>query len=340
MREQGRGNRGQDDVGAVHEPPSPTGAATMAARITAGDRVALARGISLIEAGDADGLALAEATFAAGNHAHVIGITGPPGAGKSTLTDALIRAYRQQGMTVAVLAIDPVSPRTGGATLGDRIRMGAAAGDAGVFVRSSAARGHAGGLALTTMQTARLMAAAGYARVLIETVGTGQDSVAVADVAATTVLVQTPATGDAVQALKAGVLEIADIFVVNKADLPGANATARDLHEVAEAAAAHGIWKPPVLATTATSGAGTAALREAIEAHREHLAGSGEGARRATERLYAEVRLLVHNEVRVALDRFLAAPATVQPAVDALTRRGMTPIAVARVLLQSRGWTP
>lgn len=329
-----------DSVGARRAAPFPTYVDNMAARIKAGDRVALARGISLIEAGDADGLALAEATFAANGAAHVIGITGPPGAGKSTLTDTLIREYRTRDKTVAVLAIDPVSPRTGGATLGDRIRMGAAAGDSGVFVRSSAARGQAGGLALTTMQAARLMGAAGYDRVLVETVGTGQDGVAIADVAATTVLVQSPATGDEVQALKAGVLEIADIFVVNKADLPGANATARDLREVAAAAAHAGRWSPPVIATTATRGEGATALVDAIEAHRDHLAASGDGARRATERLYAEIRLLVQHEVRVVLDRFLAAPATVQSALDALTRRGMSPIAVARVLLQSRGWTP
>ena len=312
----------------------------MVTRIRSGDRVALARGISLIEANDPDGLALSERVYATTGRAHVIGITGPPGAGKSTLADALTREFRARGLTVAVLAVDPVSPRTGGATLGDRIRMGASAGDAGVFIRSSAARGQQGSLGLTTVQTVRLMDAAGYDRIIVETVGTGQDGVTVANVAATVVLVQTPGSGDEVQALKAGILEIADLFVVNKADLPGAAAMIEDLREVAHASAEQGGWEPAVLATSAQRGEGIPALTDTIEAHRAYLAGSTEGAQRAASRLWAEVQALVHHEVRAAVDRFLSAPATTEPALHALVTGRAEPISLARSLLAGRGWTP
>ncbi len=309
-------------------------------RITLGDRVALARGISLIESGDSEGLALSEKVFAAGGRAHLIGITGPPGVGKSTLADALVRAYRTRDLTVAVLAVDPVSPRTGGATLGDRIRMTAASADRGVFIRSSAARGQHGGLGLTTMQTARLMDVAGYDRVIIETVGTGQDGVTIGTVAATIALVQTPNSGDDVQALKAGILEIADIYVVNKAELPGADTMIEDLREAAEAANLPDGWRRPVVATTAADGSGVEGLVATIEAHRAYLRSSPEGEQRLAGRLWAEVQALVHNEVRVAVDRYMTAPATMHAAIPALMAGRANPIQVARSLLAARGWTP
>ncbi|MHB8644289.1 MAG: methylmalonyl Co-A mutase-associated GTPase MeaB [Thermomicrobiales bacterium] len=312
----------------------------LTARIKRGDRVALARGISLIESGDPEGLSLSEKVFADGGGAHIIGITGPPGAGKSTLTDMLARAYRSRDLTVGVLAVDPVSPRTGGATLGDRVRMTAASGDRGVFIRSSAARGQNGGLGLTTMQTARLMAVAGYDRVIIETVGAGQDGVTIVTVAATVVLVQTPNSGDDVQALKAGILEIADIYIVNKADLPGADAMVEDLREAADAADVPDGWHRPVIATTATDGSGVPALVDAIEAHRDYLLSSPEGTQRAAERLWAEVQALVHNEVRVAVDHYLTAPATMHAAIPALISGTANPIQMARSLLTARGWMP
>jgi LAO/AO transport system kinase len=312
----------------------------LAARIKAGERVALARGISLVESGDPEGLSLSEKVFADGGRAHLIGVTGPPGAGKSTLTDALIRAYRARDLTVAVLAVDPVSPRTGGATLGDRTRMMAAAADPHVFIRSSAARGQHGGLGLTTMQTARLMDVAGYDRVIIETVGTGQDGVTIATVAATILLVQTAQNGDDVQALKAGILEIADLYVVNKADLPGTDAMVADLREAAEAANQPNGWARPVIATTATDGSGIAPLVDAIEAHHAYLASSPEGEQRAAGRLWAEVQALVHNEVRVAVDRYMTAPTTMHAAVPALMEGRSNPIQMARSLLAARGWTP
>lgn len=312
----------------------------LAARIISGDRVALARGISLIEAGDAGGLSLSEKIFADGGHAHIIGITGPPGAGKSTLTDALAREYRARDLTVAILAVDPVSPRTGGATLGDRTRMTAASADRGVFIRSSAARGQHGGLGLTTMQTARLMDVAGYDRIIVETVGTGQDGVTIATVAATILLVQTPNGGDDVQALKAGILEVADIYVVNKADLPGTDAMVADLREAAEASSQPDGWARPVIATTATDDSGIATLANSIESHRTYLERSPEGEQRAAGRLWAEVQALVHNEVRVAVDRYMTAPTTMHAAVPALMAGRANPIQMARSLLAARGWTP
>lgn len=312
----------------------------LASRIKAGDRVALARGISLIESGDPEGLTLSESVFPEGGRAHIIGITGPPGVGKSTLTDALARAYRSRGRRVAVLAVDPVSPRTGGATLGDRVRMAAASADPGVFIRSSAARGQHGGLGLTTMQIARVMDVAGYDRVIVETVGAGQDGVTIATVAATVVLVQTPNSGDDVQALKAGILEMADLYVVNKADLPGTDAMVADLREVAEAADRAEGWHRPVIPTCAADGSGVSVLLDAIEAHRSYLAGSPEGGERAAGRLWAEVQALVHNEVRVALDRYMTSPATMHAAVPALISGRANPIQMARSLLAARGWTP
>ena len=314
--------------------------ASLAERVRAGDRVALARGISLVEAGDPDGLALSEQVYPMSGRAHVVGITGPPGAGKSTLIDALVREYRTRGMTVAVLAVDPVSPRTGGATLGDRIRMHGAAADRGVFIRSSAARGQHGGLGLTTIQTVRLMDVAGFTRVIIETVGTGQDGVTIATVAGTVVLVQTPNAGDDVQALKAGILEVADLYIVNKAELPGAESILEDLREVSEAARHNSLWARPVIATTAHDSSGVPEAVDAIESHRAYLAASEEGVQRATGRLWAEVQALVHNEVRAAVDRYLSASATSQAALSALASRKADPIGLARSLLAARGWSP
>lgn len=324
------------------EPPR---VAELAARIRGGERGALARGISLVEAGDARGRELAAALYTVPNTAkaqetaHTIGITGPPGAGKSTLTDALIRAYRARGERVAVLAVDPVSPMSGGATLGDRVRMMTAASDPDVFIRSSAARGHDAGLGLTAVQVMRLMAAAGYGRVFVETVGTGQDGVSVASVAATVLLVQTPGAGDEVQALKAGVLEIADVLIVNKAETPGADALLYDLRDVAHATGArehaYSGWTPPVLPTTATSDTGIEAVIDAIEAHRMHLIESGEGEARRATRLYAEVRALMRHDVLTAADAYLRDPATVARAA-ALRVAGADPLVIARSLLAER----
>ncbi len=235
--------------------PAQEGTADWAARLASGRRADLAAAITAVENQTADAPAVTAAAARVAGRAEVIGVTGPPGAGKSTLVSALVAKLRGQGRTVGVVAVDPSSAATGGAVLGDRIRMAVHAGDPGVFVRSLASRGQLGGLALATAQVVDVMDAAGREVVIVETVGTGQSEIAVADLADCCLLVAPPGLGDDVQALKAGVLEIADVVVVNKADRPGAAETARTL------AARTGL---PVVRTVATDGTGLDALMAAI----------------------------------------------------------------------------
>ena len=231
-------------------------------RIRTGDRRAIARAITGVENDPECAEALRAALAADLGRAHIVGITGPAGAGKSTLVNALIGELLARGQRVAVVAIDPSSPITGGAVLGDRIRMADHQGHERVFIRSLAARGHPGGLSRTTAQVVDVLDAAGFDIVLVETVGAGQSDVAIAALARTRIVVYPPGLGDEVQALKAGVLEIADIFVVNKADLPGAERTARDLLQIP--ARRHAQQKRPVLKTTATTGDGIPELADVI----------------------------------------------------------------------------
>ena len=225
----------------------------------------------------------------------MVGITGAPGAGKSTLTARLIAAIRSEGGRVGVLAIDPTSPFSGGAILGDRIRMQDHALDDDVFIRSMATRGHQGGLALAAPEAIRVLAASGLQTVLVETVGVGQVEVEVADAADTTIVVVTPRWGDAIQASKAGLLEVADIFAVNKADRDGATETRRDLDNMLDLNPAMGEWRPPVLLTTAATGDGIEALWAAVIEHGAYLEASGELSRRRERRLIDEMgRVLVH----------------------------------------------
>lgn len=255
----------------------------------AGDRAALGRLLSLVERGGSAAREVGRLTFGEGRADHVIGITGAPGAGKSTLTDRLIGAARRTGHPVGVLAVDPSSPFSGGAILGDRIRMQGHALDEGVFVRSMATRGHLGGLALAAPEALRVMAACGYPRLLVETVGVGQVEVEIAGAADTTVVVVNPGWGDAVQAAKAGLLEIADAFAVNKADRPGADETRRDLESMLDMNMAMGEWRPPVVMTSAAQGEGTDALWDEIVRHRDHLERSGELQKRREHRLEEEL---------------------------------------------------
>ena len=240
--------------------------------IVRGDSRAIARAISTVERGGTDGLALSSRLFSLGGRAIVVGVTGAAGTGKSTLVDRLIAAVRARGSTVGVIAVDPSSPFSGGAVLGDRVRMGGHAGDPGVFIRSMATRGHLGGLATATAEAVAVLDAAGRDVIIVETVGVGQDEVEVFRLAAVTVLVLVPGTGDDVQAIKAGVMEIADVFVVNKADRPDADRIVDAVTaSLALAPPADGAWRPPVLTTQATTGQGVDALWDTIvrcHAHR------------------------------------------------------------------------
>lgn len=234
-------------------------------RILAGDRRTIARAITSIENDPPRAESLLGALSAHVGRAHIVGITGPAGAGKSTLVNALVGELLTRGYSVAVVAIDPSSPFSGGAVLGDRIRMAEHQANERVFIRSLAARGHAGGLSRTTAQIVSLLDASGFDMVIVETVGAGQSDVAIAAIARTRIVVYPPGLGDEIQALKAGVLEIADIFVVNKADLPGAEHTARDL--LGMPAPRGAAKKRPVLKTCATTGEGIAPLADAIKEH-------------------------------------------------------------------------
>jgi LAO/AO transport system kinase len=274
----------------------PTDADDLLAAAHAGDRGTLARLISLVERGGAAAHAVGRAAHLRGGQAYTVGITGAPGAGKSTLTSALVGRLRAGGDRVAVLAVDPSSPFTGGAILGDRVRMGDHALDDGVYIRSMATRGHLGGLALATPEAVRILDAAGFPWVVVETVGVGQVEVEIAGAADTTVVVVNPGWGDAVQANKAGLMEIADVFVINKADRAGAAETRRDLEgmlALTSGAGGAGVWRPPVVATVATDGQGADELWAEIGRHREHLDAGGELARRRAARLGDELRRIL-----------------------------------------------
>lgn len=288
-------------------------------RAREGDRAALARLLSLVERGGPAAREVGALTHPAGGQAYTVGITGAPGAGKSTLTSALVRTMRRAEVPVAVLAIDPSSPFSGGAILGDRVRMGDHATDPGVFIRSMATRGHLGGLSLATLEAIRALDATGWPWVLVETVGVGQVEVEVAGAADTTVVVVNPGWGDAVQANKAGLLEIADLFVINKADRPGADETRRDLERMLDlTGTGHepGGWRPPVVATTASSGEGIDDLWEAIGAHRAHLERDGalqarRAARVSDELVHIVAALLHERALATAGDQLEAAAADV-----------------------------
>src|SRR6188474_1567186 len=245
--------------------------ASLAERVRAGDPRALARAISLVEDGSPAGEEMLSSLFLSTGRAWTIGVTGPPGAGKSTLVDQLVRQLRARHQTAGILAVDPTSPFTGGAILGDRVRMQSHASDAGVFIRSMATRGHLGGLARATADAALVLDAAGRDYVIIETVGVGQDEVDIVRLADVSVVTLVPGTGDDVQALKAGIMEIADVFVVNKADREGADRLVSSVEtNLALHAYASGEWRPPILKTVATTGAGIPELLAAIEQFRAH----------------------------------------------------------------------
>lgn len=271
----------------------------LVARAREGDAAAVARLITLVE--DASPL-LREVMAALAPHAgqaHVLGVTGAPGVGKSTTTNALVAAIRSTGRRVGILAVDPSSPFSGGALLGDRVRMGDLALDPGVYIRSMGARGHLGGLAWSTPQAVRVLDAAGCDVVVVETVGVGQSEVEVAGLADTTLVLLAPGMGDGVQAAKAGILEVGDVYVVNKADRDGADRTRRELRTmVSMADRGDGAWRPPVLQTVASTGLGIDELLAEVDRHAAWLAESGELARRRTARARREVEAIALRTLR------------------------------------------
>ena len=259
-----------------------------------GDRSALARLLSLVERGGDDARTVGRLVYPKTGNGYIVGITGAPGAGKSTLTSALISHIRSLEQTVSVLAIDPSSPFTGGAILGDRVRMQNHATYPGVFIRSMATRGHLGGLSLATSEAVRLLDAVGSPCTLVETVGVGQVEVEIARNADTIVVVVNPGWGDSVQANKAGLLEIADIFVINKADRPGVDQTRRDLEQMLELSDfARDAWQPTIVTTVGTTGEGADGLWHAINEHRQHATADGSLAKRRDQRLRNELRAII-----------------------------------------------
>jgi LAO/AO transport system kinase len=323
--------------------------------ILKGDRLALSRAISRVEDDGESARSILEALYPHTGKAHLIGVTGAPGTGKSTLVTALARQYRQLGQTVAVLAVDPTSPFTGGALLGDRVRMTALSGDKGVFIRSMATRGDLGGVSVATSDTLLLLDAAGFDRVIVETVGVGQAEVEIAGIAHTTLVVDAPGLGDEVQAIKAGVMEIADLFVVNKADHTGVERTVSALEMMLEQKRGgfrqmrhHGEWMKvdlppdkqdgdqwtiPVLKSIATTNEGIEPLQNQIEAHREWLLSSGQWAVREQMRIARTVEKLIQRELARRLAAALPA-GRLSELILAASRRQISPYEAARQLVK------
>jgi LAO/AO transport system kinase len=304
-------------------------ASNLARRLLDGDRRALARAITLVQDDDPAGWALVGEVYPQTGRATIVGITGPPGSGKSTLIGALTRRRRAAGRSVAVLSVDPTSPFSGGAVLGDRIRLTEHFLDSGVFIRSMASRGALGGLAEAALQAALLMDAAGKDDIFLETVGVGQTEVDVIDHADTVVLVLTGGAGDSVQALKAGILEVPDVIVVNKADNALSGATVRDIRGVM-ALAAPDAWRVPILETEASADRGVTAVVEQLDAHRAWLADGDELAARRARRLQAEVLALATARIRRELDAQLSHNSELQRLLADVTARRLDPASAAR----------
>jgi LAO/AO transport system kinase len=275
---------------------------TLIGAARAGDPRALARLVSLVENAAPELRPVMAAIAPLAGQARVVGLTGSPGVGKSTVTGALVAAYRAEGLRVGVLAVDPTSPFSGGALLGDRVRMQEHATDEGVFIRSMASRGHLGGLARATPQAVRILDAAGFEMIMIETVGVGQAEVEIAAQADTTMVVVAPGMGDSVQAAKAGILEIADIFAVNKIDRPGAQETIRDLRTMlAMARYGEGEWKPPIVASSAVTGEGIDELVARLDKHWAWLTESGQLADRRRARAREEISAIAVTALRARM---------------------------------------
>lgn len=339
----------------MHHPPSsePHVQNSTIDSLLAGDRLVLARAITQVENEAAAAPQLLRVLYPHTGRAHIIGITGAPGTGKSTLVTVLAQHYRSAGVTVGIVAVDPTSPFTGGALLGDRVRMRALSGDPGIFVRSMATRGALGGLSKTTGDVVTLLDAAGFDRILVETVGVGQAEVEIARTAHTTVVVEAPGLGDEVQAIKAGILEIADILVVNKADLPGVERTLRALELMLELrrgssrpvhhhgqvlpvvtppAEAEEQWLIPLIKTTAATGEGIESLRQQIEGHRTWLHESGQWAVRERVRIAHALEQIMRAELARRVATQLAVDG-LDEVIEAIYRRTSDPYSAAERLL-------
>jgi LAO/AO transport system kinase len=314
-----------------------TSVADLVAGLRKGDRRAVARLISLVEDGAEEASEAIREVYPLTGHASTVGLTGSPGAGKSSLIDGLVTRARAEDRSVGVIACDPTSPFSGGALLGDRVRMQTHALDEKVFIRSMATRGHLGGLSLAAPEAMRVLEAAGYEIVMVETVGVGQSEVEVAKQADTTIVVVAPGMGDAIQAAKAGILEIADIFCVNKSDKDGANETVRDLRGMLELG--HGrdpTWEIPIVLTSTVTEDGLDDLWATIKRHEEHLSQDGRLEIRRRERFGAEIREIVGERLKAALEQVAGADVLDRLIDDVLERR-LDPYAAAQELLKRFG---
>lgn len=334
----------QETPGTVEASLSPvpaTHSSPLVERLLKGDRRALARVVTLIENNAPETRRILGELHRHGGHAHVVGLTGSPGAGKSTLVMQLARELRRREQRVGIVAVDPSSPFTGGAILGDRIRMQELTGDPNVFIRSMASRGSLGGLAASTRDVVRALDAAGFDTIIIETVGAGQAEVEIVRAAQTVVVVTVPGMGDDIQAIKAGILEIADVFVVNKADRPGADQTAAELRMLLSLDAQRNErdWRVPIVKTSAASGEGIAELADKLAAHQRSLRETGQLANRSGRQARSEMLALLHQAMLARIEATVG-PEEWRRLIDEVVERQTDPYTAADLLARRIGLTP